>query len=266
MEAVIPNITKRAVEFLGKQTPQQPFFTYVPLPAPHTPWVPSQTHQGKTNLGLYGDFVHELDDTLGQMMKAMQEAGTLDNTLLIVTSDNGAPWSQPDVDAHQGHRANMLWRGQKADIYEAGHRVPFLVRQPGRAGAGQVNRSLVCLTDIFATAAEAAGVPVPRNAAEDSYSLFPALRGENRWNAVRPHIVHHSADGIFSIREGYLKLTLGLGSGGFTTPKHIEPTPGGPRGTLYDLDKDPFEKDDLYAKRPQDVARLTRLLHAIQLR
>ncbi|GAB4359084.1 MAG: arylsulfatase [Bryobacter sp.] len=265
MESVIPNITSRAVEFLGKQSPKDPFFTYIPMPAPHTPWVPSKAFQGKHRLGIYMDFITELDDSLGRILNTLKQTGTLDNTLLIVTSDNGAPWSQPDMDAHEGHRANMLWRGQKSDIYEAGHRIPFLVRYPGKAKAGTVSQATVCLTDIHATAAQAAGLPVPKQA-EDSYSILPALSGNAQPDAVRPHIVHHSGDGIFSIRQGPWKLTMGLGSGGFTVPKRIEPKPGEPNATLFNLAQDPYEKDDVYKQNPQVVARLSALLKTIQER
>jgi arylsulfatase A-like enzyme len=252
------------VRFIENANKGQPYFAYVPLPAPHTPWVPSKPFQGRSPIGLYGDFVEECDASIGRILAAIEMSGGTKNTLVILTSDNGSPWSQPDIDASGGHRANMMWRGQKADIYEAGHRVPFVVRFPARVKAGQVNRATVCLTDIFATAAEAAKAPLPTNGAEDSFSVWPALRGKQESNAVRPHVVHHSADGIFSIRQGSWKLAMGLGSGGFTLPKKIMPEAGGASGTLFDLSSDPFEKDDLYQKRPQEVARLTALLEQVQ--
>jgi arylsulfatase A-like enzyme len=201
---------------------------------------------------------------VGKILAAIEKRGETKNTLVIVTSDNGAPWSEPDISASQGHRANMYWRGQKADIYEAGHRVPFLVRFPARVQPKQVSKATICLTDIFATAAETAGQSLPQNGAEDSFSIWPALRGRNAQQAVRPHIVHHSADGIFSIREGKWKLANALGSGGFTLPKRVLPEASQAPGTLFDVEKDPFEKDDLYAQRPAEVARLSSLLERVQ--
>jgi arylsulfatase A-like enzyme len=264
MEDVIPKITERAVYFIENARKNSPYFTYVPLPAPHTPWVPSKPYQGRSKIGLYGDFVEECDASVGKILAAIEKRGDTKNTLVIVTSDNGAPWSEPDINASQGHRANMYWRGQKADIYEAGHRVPFLVRFPARVQAKQVSKATVCLTDIFATVAEATGQGLPQNGAEDSFSIWPALRGRNAQQAVRPHIVHHSADGIFSIREGKWKMANALGSGGFTLPKRIEAAAGAAPGTLFDLEKDPFEKEDLYQKRPAEVARLGALLARVQ--
>lgn len=264
MEEVIPQITARAVRFVEAAPRETPYFAYVPLPAPHTPWVPSKPFQGRSRIGLYGDFVEEFDASVGRILAAIDQRGDAKNTLVIVTSDNGAPWSEPDISASQGHRANMLWRGQKADIYEAGHRVPFLVRYPERVRRGQVSRATICLTDIFATLAESAGQSLPAQAAEDSFSFWPALRGQNTPQAVRPHIVHHSADGIFSIRQGKWKLANALGSGGFTLPKRKEPEANGAPGTLFDLEKDPFEKEDLYAQQPAVVAELSALLAQVQ--
>ncbi len=261
MEDVIPKITERAVRFVEQAKAGEAFFAYVPLPAPHTPWVPSRPYQGRTDLGLYGDFVHECDASIGRILAALEASGQAANTLVIITSDNGAPWSQPDVEAHRGHRANMLWRGQKADIYEAGHRVPFLVRYPGKVKANTVSRATIGLTDVFATASEAAGLTLPRDAAEDSFSLWPALRGGT---GVRPHLVHHSAQGFFAIRQGPWKLSTSLGSGGFTEPKKQAPEAHGAPGTLFHLEKDPWERDDRYTREPRVVARLTALLEEVQ--
>jgi arylsulfatase A-like enzyme len=263
MEEVIPKITDRAVRFVEKAKPGEPFFAYLPLPIPHTPWVPSKKYQGKTNLGLYGDFMYECDASIGRVLEALEKTGQAKNTLVMITSDNGAPWSQPDIDAHQGHRANLLWRGQKADIYEAGHRVPFLVRYPGKIKANAVSPATICLTDILATAAETAGVSLPANAGEDSFTIWPALRGGA---SVRPHIVHHSAQGYFAMRQGPWKLATSLGSGGFTEPKKKAPEANGASGTLFNLEKDPFEKEDLYGSEPAQVARLTALLQEVRER
>jgi arylsulfatase A-like enzyme len=209
--------------------------------------------------GLYGDFVEQVDDSMGRILAALDESGAAQNTLLIVTSDNGAPWSKPDVETSGGHEANRPWRGQKADIQEAGHRVPFLVRFPGRARAGSASAETVCLTDIFHTAAKCAGASLSEQMAEDSFDFTPALSGAPA-RPVRQAIVHHSAQGLFSIRQGTWKLVLGRGSGGFTPPQKIEPKPGEPAGELYDLAADPHEDHNLYAERSDVVARLTALL------
>lgn len=259
MEDVLPKITSRACDFIGKS--RQPFFAYVPLAAPHTPWVPNAEFQKKSNAGQYGDFVGEVDHSVGRILDAVKAAGAERNTLVILTSDNGAPWSQPDIDASNGHRANAYWRGQKADIFEAGHRVPFIVKWPGQTPAGTASDALVCLTDVFATLAEITGRPLEDNEGEDSFSFLEALRGGK---GMRDAVVHHSAQGMFALRHGRLKYIEGLGSGGFTKPQTIEPGPGEPPGRLYDLAADPRETNDLYRKRPEDVARLSALLHTIR--
>lgn len=258
LEEVLPIITRKAVGFVREHARRQPFFLYLALTAPHTPWLPSEPFRGKSRAGDYGDFVAQVDDALGQVMQALEETGAARNTLLIFTSDNGAHWT-PEDQARFDHRANGAWRGMKADIWEAGHRVPFLARWPGRIRPGAASDQLGCLTDLVATAAEIIGVKLPANAGEDSYSLLPAFLGR-RGGATRRAVVLHSSEGMFAIREGPWKLVLGLGSGGFSDPKRLDPAPGQPRGQLYHLGRDPGETENLYAKHAEVVARLEALL------
>jgi arylsulfatase A-like enzyme len=139
--------------------------------------------------------------------------------------------------------------------------VPFLVRWPGKTPAGSVCPDLVCLTDVFATLAELIEHPLGDAEAEDSISLLPALRGEESSGSARKEVVHHSGGGMFAVRSGPWKLILGLGSGGFTQPKHIKATAGGPKGQLYHLERDPQEEENLWSEQPQVVARLTEKLN-----
>jgi arylsulfatase A len=257
MEDVVPKCTARAVEFVKKPGP---YFCYVPLPAPHTPWVPAKEYTGRSKAKLYGDFVEQLDASVGQILAAADPA----NTLVIFTSDNGAPWEKRDMEENGGHWANRMLRGQKSDAYEGGHRVPFLVRYPGVVKAGTVSDATVCHTDLLATACTAAGIALPKDGAEDSFALQPAFAGARGEKAVRPHVVHHAGNGMFAIREGGWKLIEGLGSGGFTPPVKVEPKAGGPKGQLFHLAVDPNEREDLYAKHPEQVARLTGLLNQIR--
>lgn len=258
MEDVLPKITERACRFIAHSA-GQPFFAYVPLNAPHTPWVPSQDWKGKSKAGLYGDFVGQVDDSVRAITGQLRQQRALENTILIVTSDNGAPWAAQDAEAAGGHRANASWRGQKADIQEAGHRIPFIAHWPARFKPG-VCRQTICLTDIFATLAGIHGVALASNTAEDSFSILPALLDPQRAAPVRDAIVHHSAQGLFAIRQGDWKLILGRGSGGFTQPAVIKPAPGEPEGELYNLAKDPHEDDNVYRQNPETVRRLTDLL------
>ncbi|MGH9632361.1 MAG: sulfatase-like hydrolase/transferase, partial [Bryobacteraceae bacterium] len=195
---------------------------------------------------------------LGRIMRVLEEHKLAGNTLLIFTSDNGAHWTPEDKQKFT-HRANAHWRGMKADVWDAGHRIPFLARWPGRIKPGTSSNQIACLTDLMATAAGIVKFKLPDNAAEDSYNLLPALTGAQT-NPIREAVVHHSADGMFSIRQGEWKLALGLGSGGFSEPKKAAPKPGGPKGQLYNIARDPAEADNVYLRHPEIVARLTALL------
>lgn len=257
IEDVLPTLGARAASIIRRRA-GKPLFLYLALSAPHAPWVPQSNFLGRSKAGLYGDFVAQVDDTVGRVLSAIDDAGIRDNTLVIVTSDNGADWKPRDKAAY-AHRANADWRGEKADIWDAGHRIPFLARWPGRIPAGSVSGQLGCLTDLMATLAAVAGYHLPRNAGEDSFDLLPALLGK-ALAPIRDTIVHHSSEGMFSIRRGSWKLELGLGSGGFSEPVHLDPRPGGPQGQLYDLARDPAETDNLWLDQPKIVAELQALL------
>ena len=257
---VLPTLADKAVSIVRERgrSPKQPFFLYFALSAPHTPWVPVQPFLGRSKAGLYGDFVAQVDDTFGRVLRALDDAKLADNTLVVFTSDNGAHWT-PEDKARWPHLANAHWRGMKADIWDAGHRIPFLARWPERIQPNTTCDQLGCLTDLMATAAGILDFKLPNDAGEDSYDLLPALLGRAR-APIREAVVHHSNQGMFSVRSRNWKLELGLGSGGFSTPVHVDPAQGGPQGQLYDLSKDPAESDNVYLKHPDVVARLTALL------
>lgn len=262
LEEVLSTLTDRAVRYIRAQSPGRPFFLYVALTSPHTPWLPSPPFRGKSRAGDYGDFVAETDDALGRILQALDETGLSRDTLVIFTSDNGAHWT-PEDQARYAHRANAAWRGMKADIWEAGHRVPFLARWPGRIPPGARSDSLACLTDLAATLAEILKVELPPEAAEDSFSMLRALLAR-RDAKPRPPVVLHSSEGMFAIREGPWKLIRGLGSGGFSEPRLVEAKPGEPAGQLYHLRRDPGETVNLYEKHPEVVSRLEGLLEDVR--
>lgn len=259
---VLPETTRRSVAYIHEHArggSDAPFFLYFSLSAPHAPWVPTDDFAGTSGAWYYGDFVVQVDDAVGQVLAALDETGQRDNTLVIVTSDNGAHWLPEEIERF-GHRANGIWRGQKADIWEGGHRVPFVVRWPNRIRAGRVSDEIISLTDLLATFAELLDVPLSMDAGEDSYSILPVLLEEERSGPIREAIVHHSQDGMFAIRQGRWKLILGLGSGGFTDPKRTTPAGGEPEWQLYDLERDPGEQENVFDEHPDIVGRLAALL------
>lgn len=259
---VLPQIEKNAVQFLERHVKshrEKPFFLYVPFSAPHTPWLPLKPFRGKSQAGVYGDFVTQVDATAGKILATLDQLKLAKNTLVIFTSDNGSHWGKPLIDKYK-HLANLHYRGQKADIWDGGHRVPCIVRWPGIVKPNSTSNELLCLTDFFATAAAVTGSQIPNDAAEDSFNFLPVLQGALMKKSIRPSIVHHSISGCFAIRQGKWKLILGLGSGGFTQPKVIQPKPGGPKGQLYNLAIDASESKDVYQQNPQVVKALTELL------
>lgn len=264
MQNVLPECTARACDFIARHARRRPFFAYVPLASPHTPWVPNKEFIDRSAAGLYGDFMQEVDSAAGRILAQLERSGVAEGTLVILTSDNGAPWSEPDVRAANGHQANAPWRGQKGDAYEGGHRVPFLARWPGRIAAGRVENETLCLTDIFATFAALFDLPLRPGMGEDSFDMLPALLGARRSGPRRAPVIHHSSAAMYAIRDGDWKLMEGLGSGGFTKPARIEPEPGGPQGQLYNLREDPREERNLWSERPAEAQRLLARLNAIR--
>jgi arylsulfatase A-like enzyme len=258
---VLPTITEKAVGFVRNHAadPKTPFFLYFALTAPHTPWMPTDDFRGKSGAGFYGDFVAQVDATLRRVLDALDEAKASANTLVFFTSDNGAHWLPEDIEKW-GHRANGALRGQKADIYEGGHRVPFLARWPGKIAAGSTCDQTICLTDFLATAAAVVDSPLSAEAGEDSVSILPALLGRTGDLPLREATVHHSGDGLFALRQGSWKIAMGLGSGGFTSPKKVDPKPGDPAGQLYNLATDPREEKNIWTENPGVVKRLSDLL------
>ena len=263
---VLPTITQKANAFIerhAKNHPEKPFLLYLPFSAPHTPWLPLKEFRGKSGAGAYGDFAAQVDASVGSVLDTLNRLKLSENTLVIFTSDNGAHWTPGDISKY-GHRANRHYRGQKADAWEGGHRVPFIVRWPGVVKPNGSTGETICLTDIFATVAEIVGSELPNDAGEDSFSILPVLKGAFLKKPIRPSIVHHSLSGMFAIRKGNWKLILGLGSGGFSKPRSIKPKPDGPTGQLYNLNNDPSETKNVYQQNPEIVRELTALLTRTQ--
>ncbi len=264
-EAVLPALTAKAIAYLEGRAADakagRPFFLYLPLNSPHTPIAPTAAWRGKSGINAYADFVMQTDASIGEVLGALDRLGLARDTWVIVASDNGcSPAAQFSELRAKGHEPSGPLRGAKADIFEGGHRIPLVVRWPGRVKAGTRSDRLVCLNDVFATCAEIIGKPVPPDAAEDSISFLPVLEGRSG-APMRETLVHHSIDGSFAVRQGGWKLELCPDSGGWSRP-----VPGGPASAklpptqLYDLARDPAETDNIAAAHPEVVARLTGLL------
>ncbi len=262
-EDVLPNFTKRACNYIEEQAAAgNPFYLYFPLPAPHTPILPTPEFQGKSGTNEYGDFCLMCDDLVGQIMESLEKAGVADNTILVFTSDNGcSPMADFEELAACGHNPSYVFRGHKADIYEGGHRIPLLIRWPEGIKAGSVSDETVCLSDMFATVADILGEDLADNMAEDSVSNLPVWQGKELDGPLREATVHHSVNGSFSIRQGRWKLEFCPGSGGWSFPRPDTPEVEGlPPIQLYDLDADIGERANLQDKYPEVVEKLTALM------
>jgi arylsulfatase A-like enzyme len=278
---------EKAVAFIEKSA-AGPFFLYLAPNHIHAPMTPDVRFVGTSQCGRYGDFIHELDWMVGEVLASLDRLKLADNTLVIFTSDNGGAYymhrgkdgtpNPAGGEAYQmGHRINGDLVGQKWDVWEGGHRVPFVARWPGTIKAGSRSREIVCLTDILATCAAITGQTLPENAGPDSFNLLPALL-QNNTKPIRDYMVLHSGTGMFGIRQGDWMFIDGQGSGGNTmqgepalryADLHYTNTdinddgtikPGSPPGQLYDLAKDPRQTTNLYTQHPEIVERLKVLL------
>lgn len=267
LEQVMPKITNRAVKYIEEQSRNdKPFFLYFALTAPHTPIAPADNFKGKSEAGPYGDFVHEVDWSVGQIVGALKKSGQLDNTLLIFTSDNGSPQRDgtkmggPIGSVKKyGHNPSKPWRGMKADIWEGGHRVPFIVSWPGKIQANSTSNQVICLTDVIATVASFLGISNKADGIEDGFDISPILLGRDQ--PIRTDIIHHSINGVFAIRKGEWKLIQGKDTGGFSNNLKIEGIPVETNGQLYKMSEDPSEQNNLYSQYPDKVKELTVVLN-----
>jgi len=263
--AMLPRLGARAVAYIDEQSSNAkagpPFFLYIPLTSPHTPIVPSTEWQGKSGLGSYGDFVMQTDAVVGDVLAALDRAKIADNTLVFFTADNGCSPAAGTADLEkQGHFASARFRGYKADIWEGGHRVPFLVRWPGKIQANSESLQTICHVDLMATCAEILGKKLPETVAVDSLSILPALLGSDS-QPLHEAVIHHSIDGMFAVRQGKWKLELCSGSGGWGKPRDADAAKQGlPNVQLYDVSIDAAESKNLQSENPDVVARLTKLL------
>ncbi|MDD4873086.1 MAG: arylsulfatase [Kiritimatiellae bacterium] len=262
LEPILPALADKACEYISRQVKEsKPFFIYMPLTSPHTPLAVTDEWKGKSGLGQYADFVMETDAMIGRVIEAVDKSGAAGNTLIFVSSDNGcAPYiGVPEMEKN-GHYPSEKRRGYKADAWDGGHRMPFIVRWPVVVKPGSSCRQMICLTDLMATCSEIVGAKLPDPAGEDSVSILSLIKGEDK--PVRDAVVHHSGSGKFAIRDNKWKLQLCAGSGGgWTSPRDYEAVKAGlPPIQLYDVTQDVGEQKNLQAEHPEVVERLTKLL------
>ena len=268
---VLPRFTDEAISVIdqhaaaaGQREGRMPLMLYLAFPAPHTPWLPAAEFANKSKVGMYGDFMTMVDAMIGRVLGALDAAGMAEDTLVIFASDNGPVWYEHDIERF-GHDSSGGLRGMKGDAWEAGHRMPFIVRWPGKVAPGSVSRQLICYTDLLATLASIVGVHLADDEGPDSFDFSPQLWGDKSPPAHgRSSLVMKSAAGLMTVREGDWKLINGLGSGGFSRPAKIEPAAGQPVGQLYNLADDLGETNNLYSERPDVVSRLKQILAAVQ--
>lgn len=260
IDEVLPHLFDKSVSHVNARAASardgKPFFLYLALPAPHTPIVPVPPFKGASGLNPYADFVMQVDHHMGQLLAAVKENGLDENTLVIFTSDNGcSPEGNFDLLKERGHDPSAGYRGHKADIYEGGHRVPFIARWPGQINAGQKTEALACLTDVYATLQAITDQPQRPLGGEDGFSLLPVFKGGK--TTGRKTLISHSIGGSFAIREGSWKLCLAAGSGGWSAPREPDAKKQGlPPMQLFDLSVDRAESKNLAADRPDKVNEL----------
>jgi arylsulfatase A-like enzyme len=266
-EEVDVHFAQKAMAFIeqnASEHPEQPFFLYLTPSAPHRPCLAPDFLMGSSQAGARGDMVCVVDWVLGEVMQTLERLDLSGDTLIFLTSDNGARPADVDGETY-GHKTCGDLRGYKGDIWEGGHRIPLVARWPGRIPAGSRSDITVCLSDLLATCAAILGTELPANAGEDSLSILPTLRGEEASPAAeREALVHHSVFGTFAVRRDRWKLIAGTGSGGFSEPCQEETGPAVPPGQLYDMVADIQESNNLWSQEEAVVSALSETLVRIR--
>jgi arylsulfatase A len=264
MENCHKEIVNEGVAFIEKQAdenPEKPFFLYLPLTGPHTPWLPTDPFKGKSSVGVYGDFIFDIDDAVKQIKNALVRKGIDGNTMLVFSSDNGGYWPQEEIELF-AHDSNQGRKGQKGDVWDGGHRIPLIISWPGKIKEAVACHQLVSLTDFFATLCDLTAQKPEANQGEDSFSFWHVLNG-NTEKEVRESMVHHSSGGYYGIRIDGWKFIDGLGSGGFSHPSKLTPERNGPVGQLYNLKEDALESTNLFFQYPKKVTEMKALMEEV---
>ena len=248
---VLERFTEKAVKWIDKvHKEDKPFFLYFPLTSPHKPVIPQERFRGKSQAGAYGDFMIETDYWIGQVIKALEERNIYKDTMIIFSSDNGPENTYPKRLKLHNHDSNHNLRGGKRDIYDGGHRVPFLVSWPAKFKGGKTHHAPVSQIDIFATLSDIVGQKLDENEAEDSFSFAPLF--DKQSPKTRPAMIHQNSSGYFAIREGNWTYIPSAN----VKKKTIEPQ-------LYNLKNDIGEIKNLIATHPEIAQKLKKKLKTI---
>lgn len=265
LEEVDMVFLEKSLQFLDEhaaKTPDKPFFLFHSLQAVHLPSFPGDEFKGKTKAGPHGDFIFEFDHVVGELLKKLDELSLSDDTLVVVSSDNGPEvGTVVNMREKHNHDGARPWRGMKRDNWEGGHRVPLIARWPGKIEAGSTSAQTTCLTDLMATCAAITGAKLPNSAAEDSLNILPVLLGEAE-EPVRAYTLHQTMSLALAIRHRDWKYLDHQGSGGNNYSRPMlkqyalpDTAPDAP-GQLYNLADDPGETKNLYHERPEIVKAL----------
>ncbi len=250
-EAIQDVLIRRSIDEIRKCVlDPRPLFLLVSLASPHTPVAPTKEWVGRSGMNRYADFVMQMDHDIGRVLMALRESGRAEDALVVFTSDNGcSPEAGFEELAKYDHFPSARFRGAKSDLFEGGHRVPCLVRWPGRIARGSSSEALSGMTDWYATLAAAAGLVRPSQGGEDSVSLLPVLTGKA--STARDSYVTHSIDGSFALHHGQMKYLATRGSGGWSEPNaRSKGFARLPATQLYDLSRDPREEENLIRELP----------------
>lgn len=263
-EEVLDKLTDKVLSKI-EEYKDNPFFIYFPMPAPHTPILPSAKFKGKSNTNEYGDFVLHCDDVVGRIEAKLKAIGIADDTIVVFTADNGcSPQAGFEELKQFGHYPSYEFRGAKADIYEGGHRIPLLIKWPSQIKPNQRCKEMVCLGDFMATITDYLGIALPDNVGEDSVSNLSLWKGEVE--PVREFLVSQSVDGHLAIRKGHFKLEMCKGSGGWCAPAPGQEKEDAPEFQLYNLKEDIGENKNIIADHPKLVKEMQETLSSIILR
>ncbi len=245
-------LTRKALDFIDghlDKNPKKPFFLVLSTSSPHNPFLVPDAMKGKSQAGPRGDLVTVVDWAVGQIDDQLAKHGLVNQTLLIVTSDNGA------VRGENGHKSENDFRGYKASVYEGGTRIPFIARWPGKIRPKTTSSETISLIDLCATCAALTGTALPDDAAEDSRDILPAILGSSKGRPLHEAMIFDSGNGQFSVRQGHWKTIVG-------TPDDLEAIRANQKaGQLYNLTADPAEQNDLWANHPDRAKSMIELLH-----